>query len=108
MVEQNAQRDRKGYWAKGKHKENSNNIVEPIAPFTGGTLPARPDTSECDYSESDNPVIKGNIDSKTGAHIYHVPGGFFYSTTVVDTSIGDTWLCTEEQATMSGWKRAKH
>lgn len=108
MVEENAQRDRKGYWAKEEHRKNSNNIVEPNSSFKGGTLPARPDTSSCDYSESDNPVIKGNIDSTTGAHIYHVPGGFFYSTTVIDASNGDAWLCTEEQAVISGWKRAKH
>ena len=108
MVEENAQRDRKGYWAQEEHRKDSNNIVEPNSSFKGGTLPARPDTSSCDYSESDNPVIKGNIDSTAGAHIYHVPGGFFYSTTVVDTSDGDVWLCTEEQAITSGWKRAKY
>lgn len=78
---------------------------------TFGTLPAPPDVrgaaQVCDFSGTAQPVIKGNVDSRTGEHIYHVPGGFFYSTTVVAEAQGDRWFCTEQQAIWAGWKRSK-
>ena len=108
VAEENARRDRKGVWAREEHDDDPTGGAPTGSSFTGGTLPAKPGTSLCDYSESPEPVIKGNVDSRTGDHIYHVPGGFFYSTTVVNAAEGDEWLCTEEQAIASRWKRSKH
>ena len=50
--------------------------------------------------------IKGNI-SRTGARIYHVPGGRSYDRTRIDTSKGEQWFCTEAQAEAAGWRRAR-
>jgi endonuclease YncB( thermonuclease family) len=72
--------------------------VRPTQNFAGGTLPAAPGSpaspgggpgSVCDYSGSNTPIIKGNVDQKTGERLYHVPDELFYSTTVIETEQGD-------------------
>jgi|GEM_PF-929489 len=80
--------------------------------FVGGTLPARPGSPSgsgggCEFSGSDTPVIKGNVDQRSGELLYHVPGSLFYSTTVVEPGQGDRWFCTEAEAQALGWKRSK-
>jgi hypothetical protein len=50
-------------------------------------------------------VIKGNISSK-GERIYHVPGGLYYNVTVIDTSKGERWFCTEAEAVAAGWRKS--
>jgi micrococcal nuclease len=87
-------------------------VPNPTAttPFTGGTLPLPPAGSGsriCDFSGTEERIIKGNIDIRTGGHVYHVPGGLFYTTTVVDEALGDRWLCTEDEAVEAGWKKSK-
>ena len=62
----------------------------------------------CDYSGTAEPVIKGNVEARTGERIYHVPGGFYYSTTVITESIGDRWFCTKQDALAAGWKKSAH
>lgn len=49
--------------------------------------------------------IKGNINSK-GDRIYHVPGGRSYDQTRIDTSDGERWFCSEDEARSAGWRRA--
>jgi len=61
----------------------------------------------CDYSGTDQPVIKGNISQSTGEKIYHVPGGEFYDKTVIDEASGERWFCTEQDAVAAGWRRSK-
>lgn len=46
--------------------------------------------------------IKGNI-SKNG-RIYHVPGSRHYDRTRIDTSRGERWFCTVEEAVRAGWR----
>ncbi len=60
--------------------------------------PVLTDTGEC--------RIKGNI-GRTGARIYHVPGGRSYDRTRIDTSKGERWFCTEAQAEAAGWRRSR-
>ena len=84
----------------------------PTQNFVGGTLPARPGSPSgsgggCEFSGSDTPVIKGNVDQRSGELLYHVPGSLFYSTTVVEPGQGDRWFCTEAEAQALGWKRSK-
>ncbi len=50
--------------------------------------------------------IKGNI-SKGGARIYHLPGGQFYDRTRIDTSRGERWFCSEDEARAAGWRRSR-
>jgi micrococcal nuclease len=61
----------------------------------------------CDYSGTDQPVIKGNISRSTGEKIYHVPGGEFYDETVIDEAAGERWFCTEQKAVAAGWRKSK-
>ncbi|MDP3986002.1 MAG: hypothetical protein Q8P77_01050 [Candidatus Veblenbacteria bacterium] len=55
------------------------------------------ETTEC--------IIKGNI-SSSGERIYHVPGGSFYDQTKIDTSNGERWFCSEEEARQAGWRKS--
>lgn len=50
--------------------------------------------------------IKGNINSKK-EKIYHMPGQRNYDDTVIDTSKGERWFCTEQEAVNAGWRKAK-
>ncbi len=68
---------------------------QPKAPTPGGNGNA---ISLC--------LIKGNISSK-GERIYHVPGGLYYNATVIDTSKGERWFCTEAEAVAAGWRKSK-
>jgi micrococcal nuclease len=61
----------------------------------------------CDFSGSDEPVIKGNISYSTGEKIYHVPGGYYYDDTVIDEAKGERWFCTEAEAIAAGWRKSK-
>jgi len=47
--------------------------------------------------------IKGNINSK-GARIYHLPGTSSYAATRIDTSRGERWFCSEQEARAAGWR----
>lgn len=46
--------------------------------------------------------IKGNINRK-GRKLYHLPGSRSYGPTKIDTSKGERWFCTEEEARAAGW-----
>lgn len=47
-------------------------------------------------------LIKGNV-SKNG-RIYHTPGSRWYDETVIDTSKGERWFCSEREAIDAGWR----
>ena len=49
--------------------------------------------------------IKGNISSS--GRIYHVPGGRHYGRTKINTSKGERWFCTEEEAREAGWRKSR-
>jgi len=55
---------------------------------------------------SGNCRIKGNISFTTGERIHHVPGGKWYNETTIDTSQGERWFCSEEEARAAGWRRS--
>jgi endonuclease YncB( thermonuclease family) len=55
-------------------------------------------TGQCD--------IKGNI-SQNGERIYHVPGGGYYSRTIIDLAKGERWFCSEAEARAAGWRRSR-
>jgi hypothetical protein len=51
--------------------------------------------------------IKGNISAK-GERIYHTPwGSRSYAKTVIDTSKGERWFCSEREALDAGWRASK-
>lgn len=51
--------------------------------------------------------IKGNISTKTGERIYHLPGQRFYGKTIITPGHGEAWFCTEAEARANGWRRSK-
>lgn len=55
--------------------------------------------------KSDDCLVKGNISS--GGKIYHIPGGQFYDKTIIDTSRGEKWFCSETEAQTAGWRRSQ-
>lgn len=57
-------------------------------------------------SQQSDCLIKGNI-SSSGEKIYHMPGQSYYDKTVIDTSRGEKWFCTEDKAQAAGWRKAK-
>lgn len=50
--------------------------------------------------------IKGNISLTTGNKIYHVPGMEDYESTIIDSTRGERWFCTESEALSNGWRKA--
>ena len=50
--------------------------------------------------------IKGNVNTR-GERIYHVPGQKYYNDTVIQSSHGERWFCSEEEARAAGWRRSK-
>lgn len=50
--------------------------------------------------------IKGNISQNNGTKWYHLPGMEDYEATVIDTSQGEKWFCTESEAINEGWQKA--
>jgi micrococcal nuclease len=61
----------------------------------------------CQFSGTNEPVIKGNISSSSGERIYHVPGQRHYDDTVINEGAGERWFCTEQEAVAAGWRKAK-
>jgi endonuclease YncB( thermonuclease family) len=121
QAENGARTDGRGLWKAAEPPDpGGHETTAPTAPtapeapvpaFTGGTLPMPPGFSssgQCDYSGTSDPIIKGNIDQRNAEHEYHVPGGLFYSTTVIEPSDGELWFCTEAEAVSRGWKRSKY
>ena len=58
---------------------------------------ADPDAGAC--------AIKGNISG--GGRIYHMPGQENYARTEINTSKGERWFCSEQEARSAGWRRAR-
>jgi len=50
--------------------------------------------------------IKGNISSK-GQRIYHLPGQQAYAQTRISITKGERWFCSQTDATLAGWRRAR-
>lgn len=48
--------------------------------------------------------IKGNI--KSGKKVYHLPTCDHYALTIIDTSYGDMWFCSEDEAKKAGFTKA--
>ena len=118
LAESSARTDGRGMWKAAESAVSTDpGGIEPTATpatapsFLGGTLPMPPGSASsgpCEYSGTSDAVIKGNIDQRTAEREYHVPGGLYYSTTVIESSDGELWFCTEAEALSQGWKRSKY
>ena len=68
------------------------------------TIPGTTINVPAELSPSCN--IKGNISINTGKKWYHIPGMEDYESTSIDTSKGERWFCTEQEAIDAGWTKA--
>lgn len=61
---------------------------------------------QCRSVSAEDPscAIKGNIRGITKT--YHLPDCKNYAQTIIDTSFGDRWICSEEEATKAGFLKA--
>lgn len=50
--------------------------------------------------------IKGNIGGK-GDRIYHTPGQRDYQRTTINTTKGERWFCSNQEAEAAGWRHAQ-
>ncbi len=112
-AEADAKANRRGVWSEEISHGPETPTPAPSAASgfgAGGTLPNPLGPGlrgPCDFSGTPEPIIKGNVDLRSGERTYHVPGGLFYSTTVIDETQGEAWFCTEVEAQALGWKRSK-
>jgi len=87
----------------------------PKPPALPRTVPPAPSPSEtagpgCPHGCAEPPagcVIKGNISTRTGERIYHLPGQRYYDSTVISPAQGEAWFCTEAEARENGWRKSK-
>ena len=111
-AEESAKTNLRGIWEPRSSESNEQGSAvspeaTPVPAFGEGTLPDPGRALRiCDFSETTESVIKGNVDSATGVATYHPPGSLFYASTVVDESQGDRWFCLEEEATAAGFKKS--
>ena len=77
-------------------------------PLTTSTQTPPPGIGDevCDFSGTNQAVIKGNI-SSSDEKIYHVPGQDSYDETGITESRGERWFCTEQEAVGAGWRKSR-
>jgi len=88
-----AQNSSKGLWAANTCS-GQRTKTQPVAK----PAPTTQQSADC--------KIKGNIASD-GEKIYHMLGQRYYDKTVIDTSKGEKWFCSEVEAVNSGWRKSK-
>jgi len=72
-------------------------------PRTGPAVGSTQSTQIRESPRADTCLIKGNI-NREGVRIYHVPGSRSYEQTRIDTSRGERWFCSEQEARDAGWR----
>jgi micrococcal nuclease len=106
-------KEKRGFWdnipntseyTKPPNQEQKNVDNRPI-----GTLPySIKITDTCDFSNSQERLIKGNIDKKTKEKLYYIPNSIMYKTITIEEANNDRWFCTEQEAQLQGWVKSKH
>lgn len=67
-----------------------------------------PTCYQTENPHNSNCNIKGNIDKGDGTKIYHLSDCSEYNRTVVETSLGEQWFCTESEAKKAGYTKSLH
>lgn len=106
VAERSARSAGKGIWSSGC-AEKPVPVAEPKRTTESATndKPAR--IAAQAPASSGGCTIKGNINTKTGEKIYHVPGGRSYNKTKIDLSKGERWFCNTADAEQAGWRAAR-
>ena len=119
---QHVQRSRTPVWGYYFHEQEQEPVREAISKgiyatgwdghivFTAtsdGTYSVKTTESETlsNTPSNEDCKIKGNI-SRSSGKIYHIPSGQHYEHTTIDTSRGERWFCTEEDAEAAGWRKS--
>ncbi len=94
LLEREAEKGNKGLWAS--------------CPIQAGAKDATQSVNVLSSSAGDGTCkIKGNI-SSASEKIYHLPGCGSYDKTAIDESMGERWFCSENEAVVAGWRKAKN
>lgn len=64
-------------------------------------------SSQCTSPPDPNCTIKGNIRRDLKTKVYHLSNCFNYQKTVIDTSEGDQWFCSEDEAVEAGFTKSE-
>lgn len=59
-------------------------------------------------SQANTCDIKGNVSFSSGEKIYHLPGCEYYNDTFINELKGEKWFCSEQEAVVAGWRKAKN
>ncbi len=101
-----------GYYEQNKESSSNSSSSKRTASPINRDEPYSPskDTGKSYSNSGSSPrsahgYIKGNI-SANGEKIYHMPGDKYYDETVIDTSKGERWFSSPEEAEAAGWRRA--
>ena len=86
-------------WRQGKRSP-------PAARDTGQAMVPQRTAPRVESHDSGGCRIKGNI-SRSGERIYHVPGGYYYHRTRINTSKGERCFSSEAEARSAGWRRSR-
>ena len=97
-AEKEARENKRGLWSFCS--VSTSNIVPTATPSQGVVSTDSQGSKDC--------LIKGNISFSTGEKIYHVPGCKSYEDTQINTSKGEKWFCSEQEAINASWRKAKN
>jgi len=110
--EKYAQTNKLGIWNSEfdmpwDYRQNTPRESRTGAPRTTPSNEAKKQPAPQKNVNSGSCLIKGNI-SSSGEKIYHTPSSPWYSRTKINTSKGERWFCSEEEARKAGWRSAKY
>ena len=105
--------EKRGFWANlsntSEYMKPSKEKQKKVDNRPVGTLPYLIKiTDKCDFSNSQERLIKGNIDQKTKERTYYIPNSIMYKTITIEENHNDRWFCTEQEAQLQGWVKSKH
>ncbi|OIK08294.1 hypothetical protein BIV60_26750 [Bacillus sp. MUM 116] len=110
-IQKKAQKQGIGIWSienyakeDGYHEEVVNGTVSPSATKSSGSpAPISSNQKNSNDDKETNLNCKGKIKGNPNSHIYHVPGGAYYDTTMNHI----VWFCSEQQAKQAGYRKSK-
>ncbi|MGG3468890.1 thermonuclease family protein [Neobacillus pocheonensis] len=109
-IQKEAQKKGIGIWSienyaqeDGYHSTTAQGGREKISSSPSGSTPENNFQNNPNDDQEANLDCKGKIKGNANSHIYHVPGGSYYSSTVDNI----VWFCTEKEAQDAGYRKSK-
>lgn len=104
--EREAKSARRGIWAGQFVDPEEWRRENERAPSGGARGSQQAAADAAAQGRRDGCYIKGNI-NRDGERIYHTPDSPSYRDTEIDSSRGERWFCTEEEARRAGWRAVR-